>query len=230
MYLFYLGGVQLPIAPSKLQVKINGNNKTITLINEGEVNLIKPPGLSDISFDVLLPNVKYPFASYTDGFKEAEYYLGMLKLLKTSNKPFEFSVSRILPSGNHLFKTIFTATIEDYTITEDADKYGSDVWVSIKLKEYKGYETQKLNITKKSINSSGSGGVNKTVSKTTATIEKNRGSDKTLAKTHTVKSGETLWAICKKELNDGSKYKEIASLNGINNPNLIHVGQVIKLG
>ncbi len=230
MYLFYLGGVQLPIAPSKFQVKINGNNKTVTLINEGEVNLIKPAGLSDISFDVLLPNVKYPFANYPDGFKEASYYLGVFKFLKTSNKAFEFSVSRVLPSGNQLFETIFTATIEDYTITEDADKYGSDVGVSIKLKEYKGYETQKLNITKKPINNSGSDGSNKTVSKTIATIEKNRSTDKTPSRTHTVKSGETLWAICKKELNDGAKYKEIANLNGIKNPNLIYVGQVIKLG
>lgn len=230
MYLFYLGGVQLPIAPSKLQIKLNGSNKTITLINEGEVNLIKPAGLSDISFDVLLPNVKYPFASYPDGFKEAEYYLSVLKVLKTSNKPFQFSVSRVLPSGNHLFKTIFTATIEDYTITEDADKYGSDVGVSIKLKEYKEYGTQKLNVTQKSTSSDGSGEANKTDSKTIATIEKNRRSDKTVAKTHTVKNGETLWAICKKELNDGAKYREIAKLNNISNPNLIKIGQVIKLG
>lgn len=230
MYLFYLGGVQLPIAPSKLQIKLNGSNKTITLINEGEVNLIKPAGLSDISFDVLLPNVKYPFASYPDGFKEAEYYLSVLKVLKTSNKPFQFSVSRVLPSGNHLFKTIFTATIEDYTITEDADKYGSDVGVSIKLKEYKEYGTQKLNVTQKSTSSDGSGEANKTNSKTIATIEKNRRSDKTVAKTHTVKNGETLWAICKKELNDGAKYREIAKINNISNPNLIKIGQVIKLG
>lgn len=230
MYLFYLGGVQLPIAPSKLQIKLNGSNKTITLINEGEVNLIKPAGLSDISFDVLLPNVKYPFASYPDGFKEAEYYLSVLKVLKTSNKPFQFSVSRVLSSGNHLFKTIFTATIEDYTITEDADKYGSDVGVSIKLKEYKEYGTQKLNVTQKSTSSDGSGEANKTDSKTIATIEKNRRSDKTVAKTHTVKNGETLWAICKKELNDGAKYREIAKINNISNPNLIKIGQVIKLG
>ena len=230
MYLFYLGEVQLPIAPSKLQIKINGNNKTVTLINEGEVNLIKPTGLSDISFDVLLPNVKYPFASYPDGFKDAEYYLGVLRELKASDKPFQFIVSRVTSSGGYLFDTNFKATIEDYTITEDADKYGSDVDVSIKLKQYREYGTKRLTVTKEATSGGAGGGNAKEDSKTKATVEKKRESEKTITKTHTVKSGETLWAICKKELNDGSKYKEIASLNGINNPNLIYVGQVIKLG
>lgn len=229
MYLFYLGEVHLPITPSKLQIKVNGNNKTVTLINEGEVNLIKPTGLSDISFDVLLPNVKYPFASYPDGFKDAEYYLGVLRELKASDKPFQFIVSRITPSGNYLFDTNFKAIIEDYTITEDADKYGYDVGVSIKLKQYREYGTKILSLnTNTSQSGSQEGGSND--KKATATVEKKRELEKTISKTHTVKSGETLWAICKKELNNGARYKEIATLNGIKNPNLIYVGQVIKFG
>lgn len=230
MYLFYMGEVQLPIAPSKLQIKVNGNNKTVTLINEGEVNLIKPTGLSDISFDVLLPNSRYPFASYPEGFKNSEYYLGIIRELKDSDKPFQFIVSRVTSSGGYLFDTNFKATIEDYTINEDADKYGSDVGVSIKLKQYKEYGTKRLTVTKEAT-SGGTGGENtKADSKTTATVEKKRESEKSTAKTHTIKSGETLWAICKKELDNGSRYKEIAALNGIENPNLIYVGQVIKLG
>ncbi len=228
MYLFYLGEVQLPVAPSKFQIKINGNNKTVTLINEGEVNLIKPTGLSDISLDVLLPNVKYPFASYPDGFKDAEYYLGVLRELKASDKPFQFIISRETLSGGYLFDTNFKVTIEDYTITEDADKYSSDVGVSIKLKQYREYGTKILSLsTNASQSGSQEGNANK---KATAKVEEKRESEKATSRTHTVKSGETLWAICKKELNDGAKYKEIAALNGIKNPNLIYAGQVIKLG
>lgn len=229
MYLFYLGELQLPIAPSKLQLKINGNNKTVTLINEGEVNLIKPTGLTDITFEVLLPNSKYPFASYSNGFKASEYYLGVIRELKASDKPFQFIVSRVTPSDGYLFDTNFKATLEDYTITEDADKYGKDLSVSIKLKQYKEYGTKKLTIAKESEGSNTSTGNTKSDSKVNATVEKKRESEKAKAKTHTVKSGETLWAICKKEFDDGSKYKEIANLNNIKNPNLIYVGQVIKL-
>lgn len=43
MYLFYLGNMMLPVTPEKLELKIANNNKTITLINDGEVNLLKRP-------------------------------------------------------------------------------------------------------------------------------------------------------------------------------------------
>ena len=228
-YVFYLGDVQLPIAPSKLQLKINSNNKTASLINDGEINIIKSPGLTDISFEVLLPNVKYPFAAYPNGFKRAEYYLLYLKSLKKSLKPFEFVVTRTKPNGETLFGNSMLVTLEDYTIIEDAEKYGFDVGVSISLKEYKDYYTQVLAVKDKATNAN-SAGTGVTSPKKVATVEKNRSSNKTIASTHTVKSGETLWGICQKELGDGSKYKEVAALNNISNPNLIRVGQVIKLG
>lgn len=46
---------------------------------------------------------------------------------------------------------------------------------------------------------------------------------------HTVKKGDTLWAIAKKYLGDGKKYTQIASENNIKNPNLIYPGQVFKI-
>lgn len=232
-YIFYLGDVQLPIAPSKLQLKINSNNKTANLINDGEINTIKTPGLTDISFELLLPNVKYPFATYPNGFKGAEYYLLYLKSLKKSLKPFEFVVTRTKPNGEPLFGNSMLVTLEDYTIIEDAEKYGLDVGVSISLKEYRDYYTKVLSIKDKasSINSASSSTISSASSSVkVATVEQNRTSNKITASTHTVKSGETLWAICQKELGDGSKYAEIAKLNNFSNPNLIKVGQVIKLG
>lgn len=43
MYIFYLGEIQLPIAPSKMEMKIKNQNKTVNLINDGEINLLKSP-------------------------------------------------------------------------------------------------------------------------------------------------------------------------------------------
>ena len=242
-YIFYLDGVQLPVTPAKFQQKINGKNKTVTLINDGEINIIKSPGLTDISFEVLLPNVKYPFANYNGEFKGAEYYLLHLKSLKKSLNPFPFGITRIKPNGDYLYGTSMLVSLEDYTIIEDAEKYGFDVGVSISLKEYRDYYTKVLSVKdKNNTNTLSSSGITNTsgasasyqagtanVSKV-ATIEQNRVSNKVTASTHTVKNGETLWAICQKELGDGSKYAEIAKLNNISNPNLIRVGQVIKLG
>lgn len=48
-------------------------------------------------------------------------------------------------------------------------------------------------------------------------------------KSVTVQSGDTLSGIAKTYLGDASKYKQLATINGISNPNLIYVGQVIKL-
>ena len=55
MYSFFIDGMELPIAPQKLTVKIKGNNKTLTLINEGDINFLRAPGLTEITFDAVLP-------------------------------------------------------------------------------------------------------------------------------------------------------------------------------
>ena len=44
--------------------------------------------------------------------------------------------------------------------------------------------------------------------------------------TYTVKSGDTLSGIASKY---GTTYQKLAQINGIKNPNLIHVGQVINI-
>ena len=49
-YDFYLKKCLLPIAPPKLSVKINNANETVTLINEGEINILKKAELTDIEF------------------------------------------------------------------------------------------------------------------------------------------------------------------------------------
>ena len=47
-------------------------------------------------------------------------------------------------------------------------------------------------------------------------------------RTHTVVYGDTLWAIAKKYLGNGSRYKEIVSLNGLTS-NVIYSGMKLKI-
>ena len=227
MYNFFLDGLQFPIAPSELALKINGRNETMVLMNEGEVNVIKRTGLTDIEFEVLLPNVKYPFAVYPNGFQPATFYLQKLKDLMQGEKPFPFIVNRMMPNGNLLFDTNMTVSLEDYEIKESADN-GFDIIVRIQLKQYREYGNKKINL-KPATKANNAGSTAKTASK--AVVEQKRPTTgKETPKTHTVKSGETLWAIAKKYLGDGSKYTELAKINNISNPNMIKAGQVIKLG
>lgn len=227
MYNFLIDSVQFPIAPAELSTKINGRNETIVLMNEGEVNIIKKTGLTDIEFEVLLPNVKYPFAVYPNGFQPATFYLQKLEDLMLGKKPFRFIVNRMLPNGNLLFDTDMIVSLENYEISESAEE-GFDVNVRIELKQYQNYGNKKITL-KTSTKAKSATGTTKTASK--AVVEKKRPTTgKETPKTHTVKAGETLWVIAKKYLGDGSKYTELAKINNISNPNMIKVGQVIKLG
>lgn len=49
------------------------------------------------------------------------------------------------------------------------------------------------------------------------------------AQTYTVESGDTLWAVAERFYGDGSRYQEIANASGIDNPDVINVGQVLTI-
>ena len=143
MYEFYMDGVRLPVTPSALTIKIANQNKTINLINEGQVNVLKTPGLSKISFSALLPNREYPFACYPNGYQPAQYYMSKLESLKTACKSFEFSVIRIDDSGEQLMSAQpMTVSLESYELAEDAGSYGVDVMAKIELLQYAPYHTK----------------------------------------------------------------------------------------
>ena len=64
-YKLYLDGVLFPVAPSKVTVKINNQNETVTLINEGEANILKAAGLSDVEFQI--QNIRLPYIQRLSG-------------------------------------------------------------------------------------------------------------------------------------------------------------------
>jgi len=218
-YYFFMDKTQLPVPPAKMQIKITNKNKTLNLINDGEVNILKSAGLTDVSFDVLLPNVKYPWANYMLGFQKAAYYLDVFKKLKTGNKPFQFIVCRMTPKYDLLFNTNLQVSLEDYSINEDAGN-GFDVIVSISLKQYKPYATKIIEVKKKEDS--------KKEDAKTATVKKIRKISKEISKiSKVVKDSQTLWEICKSNLGNTDKLWEIAKLNNVVNPNSIS-GKVIK--
>lgn len=218
-YYFYLGNVLLPIPPKKLELKISNQNKTYDLMNYSEINVLKNPGLTSIEFEVLLPNVKYPFAMYKNDFQNAKYYLGILENLKVNKSAFQFIVIRKFPNGNSIFDTNIKVSIEDYTITDSTDE-GFDTRVKIKLKQYREYSTKTVQVTIKQYKPP-------VVTRTVTT--NNTAASKPSGQNYTVKRGDCLWNIAKKYYGNGSKYTTIYNANRdkIKNPNLIYPGQVL---
>ena len=45
----------MPQTPDKLTLKINGKNKTVSLLSGSEINILKAPGLTDISVTLVFP-------------------------------------------------------------------------------------------------------------------------------------------------------------------------------
>lgn len=143
MYLIFIGPALLPVTPAALTFSIGGNNKVVTLINDGEINIMHDPKLKEAAFDVLLPTRlgKYPFAFYTLGGLEATAFCKYFELLQQRKIPFPFIVAKmmpgtIIPAGYEYMQ----AVIESYSKKEDASS-GPDVAVSLTLREYREYAT-----------------------------------------------------------------------------------------
>lgn len=164
-YYFFMAGTMLPVAPSEFTISIPSKNETVTLIDDGDASILKDRGLKEFDFEMYLPQVKYPFASYTSSYASKTVdvdtttatvetrpssniippleYLILLQRLKEDKLPFRLDIYRELPTGEKTWTTNETVSLEDYTVTESTDN-GFDVVVSVKLKEYRQFATRKV--------------------------------------------------------------------------------------
>lgn len=205
MYQLYIGGVLFPVTPGKISIKVNDKDQTITLIKEGEVNLLKSPGLSDITIsELLLPVQSYPFSQ--PGTKaDPAYYMEKLKKWKKKKKVVKWKLLRDEQTTSELlWDNKMYVTVKDYEILEDADKYGRDVCIKLNLKEYRFWGAKELKIKQKKNNSS---------KKTSEVKQSARRETKEISKTYTVKKYDTLIKIARKELNNEALWKNIYELN-----------------
>lgn len=224
-YRFFLDGFELPVAPAKLETKINNQNKTFVLANMLEVNRLKKAGLTEITFTAPVPHGDYPWKNSSASPNEV---LGKLEELKTSEKPFQFIVNRERDDRLPSFNTNMKVSLEEYNIVEDAED-NSDLSIEITLKQYVDYGAKVIYVTNKNEG---------TVNKKPSSSNPNKPSN-SKKKTYTVKHGDSMWEIAKKYLGDGSKYKQLYNMNKdlIDKRNkkegtskyTIYTGQVLRL-
>lgn len=186
-----------PITPGELDIKIGSNNKVITLINEGDINVLKSPSLTEIEFEARFPMRKYPYSRNVSKF---ETYFDKFQELKEDKKSFRFVVARMTPSGKRLWDTNILVALEDFSINENADE-GDDVLITFQLKQYKEYGVKVLPKSKEKTSTS------------TSNKPRSNGSNAPKSETYTVKSGDCLWNIAKKYYGSGAKYTVIYNAN-----------------
>lgn len=244
-YYFYLDDMMLPIPPAKMDIRIKNKNKTVSLINEGEINIIKTEGLKEISFELLLPNSNYPFADYSQSntdmavsaftnlfggslgvlgeigksfaFKDAEHYLSKIKSAKENREPVRLIIVRMTPAFQMLFDTNLLVTIEDYSIREDA-KNGFDMIVPLRLKEYKYYATKEVEVK---TDENG---------KETYTVKENRITDKTTPKVWQITKEKSVYEAVKIASGGGLNWRTVMNLNNLYNPSApVTAKEVLKL-
>ncbi len=208
----------LPITPGSLTMNIGSNNKVVTLINEGDINIIKSPSLVEFEFDARFPMRDYPYSRRASNF---ETYMNAFTELKTDKKPFTFHVVRTTPDGRGTWGTVRRVTLEDLTIDENADE-GDDVIVSFKLKEYKDYGVRTLQVSN-----------SKPTTTSTSETPRNTDTKPSTPVTYTVKSGDCLWNLAKKYYGNGAEYMKIYNANPNvvkgRSPNELYVGEVLTI-
>lgn len=158
MYQVFLGVMPLPMAPSKITTHVGNRSQTIELIDGNEATIIKGSRLQEISFEAMIPAQQYPFMTVMGslagsvlgsalGAVTSTAIFEYLEKLKNDRETFDFLCVRLtdgkLPIGS-LYNTSIKVTLEDYTITEDANN-GLDYMVAIRLKEYRPYGTKTYN-------------------------------------------------------------------------------------
>lgn len=226
-YQIYLGGELMPITPEKIKAKYKGQNTEISLISGNNITRIADFKLPTWEMSLLIPAFEYPFRNKTGIMRNRDYYLNHFNNLAAKKQPFNMLIVRTLPNGDFDYGNnsgsfisnnngiiINTAvSLEGYTVTDDADE-GFDIKIDVELKKYVGYGTQRVTID--------------TSGNVATSTTKARTDTKAVSKTYTVKANDTLYNICRAQLGDGSRYKEIAKLNNIANADKIYVGQVIR--
>ncbi len=123
-YKVFIDDLLIP-TPGEIAVKVKNKNKTMTLINEGEVNILKSAGLTEFDFKYIDPHGRT---------------VDKLTSLKEAKKPFFLKIVR--PS---VFDTEMLVSLEDFSF-KDVDKHIRDQVVSVKFKQYRDYKTKTLTI------------------------------------------------------------------------------------
>lgn len=235
-YNVYMGGLLLPITPSEITISNGSNNKTITLINEGDVNILKSPALTEISFEARFPMRNYPYSKTLANSSAISMSVFYPEIVGFNEETIMDTLNSAEYQNNNYYnlymdyfaawkekKTPFSFTV--YRSTPD----GMPTWDTSLLVSLESFEQQEsvdngddviVSIELKQykkysamqyivVNPEDSSGTQTT----TQTTSDNRVTKTAEQTTYTVKESDNLWNIAKKHYGTGTKMSAIYEAN-----------------
>lgn len=190
----------LPVTPEGYDIEHGRKANSLTMHEIGDVNLPGTAILLDWELECLLPAHDYPFNQPGANLNPFVY---LEKLEKWSDAG---TVLRVIVSDT----PVNAAVILDPIRYREQDGT-NDIYCTIPLR---GYRQLAAETTEKADTGN--------AARATETPPEKQD-------TYTVQAGDTLSGIARKFYGDASLYGKLAAVNGIKNPDIIHVGQILKL-
>lgn len=178
------GQFELSVNPPEISVTQDNKDKTIDLLNVGEINVPGKRGLVKVSLATFLPDSNSPFFTGT----APEQIVQAVKKAKNGQKSI-----RIIISGSDV-NTLFNVQ----SMNEIYKEGQGDIYISWAFVELRDLNT---------------GQVASFVRRYTDTGLCTRNTKQRVPKAVIVKSGDTLWNLARRYYDDGSRWKDIALAN-----------------
>lgn len=190
----------LPVTPATYPM---GAGREIERIDMAQTGQLALPGLKSLfseRLSIMLPARLYPFCT-AGTVADPQYYIELLKKWSENG-----DVCRYIVAGGGVNAAVLLGPLE----YEEKDGT-NDVYVTIPLYEYRYLDEV----------------IVETTQNTSRPIEGNNQS--AAAATYTVVKGDTLSAICREWYGDAALWPRLAAYNELENPHLIHPGQVLQM-
>lgn len=203
---------KLPVNPEEIKRSRTLNVETYQVLKTGEVSVPSYCSLEEFSFDAEFPSTEYHYME-PEARADADFYEKMFRKAQKNKTPIRFIASNGITDDISVM-----VLVKGVEAIERAGEEG-DKYLAFTLLEHKAATKRYVAV------------------QTAAAVVKQEETSVTQAspavtenKTHTVESGDTLWALAKRFYSDGNQYPKIAAANpSIKNPNLIYVGQVLTI-
>lgn len=131
--------IQLPVNPAALKFKLEGDNKSQTVVNLGEINRLGNLKLAETSIESTLPCDTTTYLA-DDNLQNPQFYIDFIKKIQKAKGHMQFVVANT--------KISMPMTIESFEYGF-ADGYDEEYVYTLDLKQYREFAATKVSKSKK---------------------------------------------------------------------------------